>query len=69
MRGPLSMRRVPLPTWGEVEKHLRLLPELLPGWVAVLPLRKDVYLKLDKDVDLNVVTERLAARIREEEQL
>lgn len=61
---------VPFPaSAGEMEKHLRLLPELLPGWVAVLPLQKDVYIKLDKSVDLNIVTERLAARIREEERL
>uniref|UniRef100_A0ABM5EUI1 DNA replication factor Cdt1 n=1 Tax=Pogona vitticeps TaxID=103695 RepID=A0ABM5EUI1_9SAUR len=54
---------------GEMEKHLRLLAELLPAWACVLSLRKDTYLKLDKNVELNVVMERLAARTKEEEKL
>ncbi|XP_066494045.1 DNA replication factor Cdt1 [Tiliqua scincoides] len=58
-----------LMTPGEMEKHLRLFQELLPDWVNILPIRKDVYIKLDKNVDLNIITERLAARIREEERL
>lgn len=52
-----------------MEKHLRFFQELLPNWVTIVPIRKDVYVKLDKNVDLNIVTERLAARIREEERL
>ncbi|XP_028595811.2 DNA replication factor Cdt1 isoform X2 [Podarcis muralis] len=58
-----------LMTFGETEKHLRLLSELLPGWVSVVPIRQETYIKLDKSVDLNVVTERLAARAKEEERL
>nr|XP_020644042.1 DNA replication factor Cdt1 [Pogona vitticeps] len=54
---------------GEMEKHLRLLAELLPAWACVLSLRKDTYLKLDKNVELNIVMERLAARTKEEEKL
>ncbi|XP_062997486.1 DNA replication factor Cdt1 [Elgaria multicarinata webbii] len=58
-----------LMTLGEMEKHLRLFSELLPDWASVLPIRKETYIKLDKSVDLNVVTERLTARMREEEKL
>ncbi|KAJ7311982.1 hypothetical protein JRQ81_006308 [Phrynocephalus forsythii] len=58
-----------LMTLGEMEKHLRLLAELLPAWASVLSIRKDAYLKLDKNVDLNVLTERLAAKMKEEETL
>ncbi|XP_053255971.1 DNA replication factor Cdt1 [Podarcis raffonei] len=58
-----------LMTFGETEKHLRLLSELLPDWVSVLPIRQETYIKLDKSVDLNIVTERLAARAKEEERL
>ncbi|XP_008121788.2 DNA replication factor Cdt1 isoform X1 [Anolis carolinensis] len=58
-----------LMTPGEMEGHLRLLSELLPSWVSVLSVRKDTYIKLDKSVDLNIITERLAKRMKEEERL
>ncbi|XP_077165979.1 DNA replication factor Cdt1 [Paroedura picta] len=51
---------------GEMEKHLRLFSELLPDWVSVLPVRSETYIKLDKSRDLNVITERLTARVKEE---
>lgn len=54
---------------GEMEKHLRLFSELLPDWVKVLSVRTETYVKLDKSRDLNVITERLAAQIKEEERL
>lgn len=54
---------------GEMEKHLRLFSELLPDWVSILTIRKDIYIKLDKSLDLNVITERLAARSKAEETL
>ncbi|XP_015272849.1 PREDICTED: DNA replication factor Cdt1 [Gekko japonicus] len=53
---------------GEMEKHLRLFSELLPDWVSVLPVRTETYVKLDKSRDLNVITERLTARVKEEKQ-
>ncbi|XP_070809164.1 DNA replication factor Cdt1 [Pituophis catenifer annectens] len=54
---------------GEMEKHLHLFAELLPDWVRILAIRQENYLKLDKAMDLNIVTERLTARKREEEKL
>ncbi|XP_048372079.1 DNA replication factor Cdt1 [Sphaerodactylus townsendi] len=56
-------------TPGEMEQHLRLFSELLPDWVSVLPIRTETYIKLDKSLDLNVITERLIARAKEEEKL
>ncbi|XP_041095730.1 DNA replication factor Cdt1 [Polyodon spathula] len=53
---------------GEMEKHLRLLAELLPDWLAIHPIRKDIYLKLNKSVDLNVVVERLNQKTKEAER-
>ncbi|XP_032925963.1 DNA replication factor Cdt1-like [Catharus ustulatus] len=44
---------------GEMEKHVRLLAEVLPDWVGVHTLRTDTYVKLDKEKDLGLVTERL----------
>ncbi|XP_033896269.3 DNA replication factor Cdt1 [Acipenser ruthenus] len=57
-----------LVTAGEMEKHLRLLSELLPDWLAIHPIRKDIYLKLNKSVDLNVVVERLNQKTKEAER-
>ncbi|XP_068059311.1 DNA replication factor Cdt1 [Anomalospiza imberbis] len=44
---------------GEMEKHVRLFAELLPDWVGIHALRTDTYVKLDKEKDLGLVTERL----------
>ncbi|NXF10919.1 CDT1 factor, partial [Smithornis capensis] len=44
---------------GEMEKHVRLFAELLPDWVGVHAIRTDTYIKLDKEKDLGIVTERL----------
>ncbi|NWI46350.1 CDT1 factor, partial [Picathartes gymnocephalus] len=44
---------------GEMEKHVRLFAEVLPDWVGVHTLRMDTYVKLDKEKDLGLVTERL----------
>ncbi|KAM6956571.1 DNA replication factor Cdt1 [Aplochiton taeniatus] len=54
---------------GEMEKHLRLLADLVPDWLKVLPVRKDFYLKLNKAVELNVVLEKINQKMREEERL
>ncbi|NWZ10259.1 CDT1 factor, partial [Agelaius phoeniceus] len=50
---------------GEMEKHVRLFAELLPDWVGVHALRTDVYVKLDKEKDLGLVTERLNKAAKE----
>ncbi|XP_069824605.1 DNA replication factor Cdt1 [Dendropsophus ebraccatus] len=52
---------------GEMEKHLSLLAELLPDWLAVHPIRKDTYYKLNKTMDMNLILERLAKKMKEEE--
>ncbi|XP_030058606.1 DNA replication factor Cdt1 [Microcaecilia unicolor] len=54
-------------TPGEMEKHLRLLTELVPSWLKVCALKKDTYFKLDKAMDLNLILETLAQRMKEEE--
>ncbi|XP_024152511.1 DNA replication factor Cdt1 isoform X2 [Oryzias melastigma] len=55
-------------TAGEMEKHVHLLAELAAGWLTLHPIRKDVYLKLDRKVELSVVLDKLGRRLREEEQ-
>ncbi|XP_068117663.1 DNA replication factor Cdt1 [Hyperolius riggenbachi] len=52
---------------GETEKHLSLMADLLPDWLAAHQIRKDTYYKLNKNMDLNVVLERLAKKLKEEE--
>ncbi|MBN3299416.1 CDT1 factor, partial [Amia calva] len=56
-------------TSAEMEKHLRLLSELTPDWLTILPIRKDFYLKLNKTMDLNMVVEKLNQKTRVEERL
>ncbi|XP_061546115.1 DNA replication factor Cdt1 [Phycodurus eques] len=56
-------------TSGEMEKHIRLLAELNPDWLAIHPVRKDLYLKLNKHMDLRVILDKLSCSIREEEKL
>ncbi|XP_077144536.1 DNA replication factor Cdt1 [Ranitomeya variabilis] len=51
---------------GEMEKHLSLLVELLPGWLTIHPIRKDTYYKLNKTTDLNLILERLDKKMKEE---
>ncbi|XP_066050856.1 DNA replication factor Cdt1 [Chamaea fasciata] len=50
---------------GEMEKHVRLLAELLPDWVGIHALRTDTYVKLDKGKDLGLVIERLNKAAKE----
>ncbi len=53
----------------EMEKHLRLLAELTPAWLTVHPIRKDMYLKLNKTMDLNIVLDKLNQKMKEEEHI
>lgn len=48
-----------------MEKHVRLFAELLPDWVGIHALRTDTYVKLDKEKDLGLVTERLNKAAKE----
>ncbi|NXH22813.1 CDT1 factor, partial [Bucco capensis] len=54
---------------GEMEKHLRLLAELLPDWLSIHSIRTDTYLKLDKAKDLGSITETLTKAAKEAEGL
>lgn len=51
-----------------MEKHLKLLAELTPDWLSIHPIRKDLYLKLNKTMDLSVVQDKLSRKIKEEER-
>ncbi|XP_062923143.1 DNA replication factor Cdt1 [Mobula hypostoma] len=53
---------------GDMEKHLRLLADTVPDWLTIHIIRKDVYLKLNKDVELSMVVEKIAKKIKEEEK-
>ncbi|XP_042371831.1 DNA replication factor Cdt1-like, partial [Plectropomus leopardus] len=54
---------------GEMEKHIRLLAEVAPDWLTIHPIRKDFYLKLNKNMELSVIVDKLSSRLREEERL
>ncbi|NXK33631.1 CDT1 factor, partial [Piprites chloris] len=54
---------------AEMEKHLRLFVELLPDWVGIHAIRTDTYIKLDKEKDLGLITERLTKAAKEAEAL
>lgn len=56
-------------TAAQMEKHLQLLAELVPDWLTIHPVRKDRYLKLCKNMDLNIVQDKLSLRLKEEERL
>ncbi|XP_019719966.1 DNA replication factor Cdt1 [Hippocampus comes] len=55
-------------TSGEMEKHIRLLAELNPNWLSLHPVRKDLYLKLNKHMDISVILDKLSCNLREEEK-
>lgn len=52
-----------------MEKHVKLLSELLPDWVSLHHIRTDTYIKLDKAAELAGITERLARLTQAEESL
>ncbi|XP_035028724.1 DNA replication factor Cdt1 [Hippoglossus stenolepis] len=54
---------------GEMEKHIRLLAEVAADWLTIHPIRKDFYLKLNKNMELSVVLDQLSRRLSEEERL
>ncbi|XP_018548990.1 DNA replication factor Cdt1 [Lates calcarifer] len=54
---------------GEMEKHIRLLAEVAADWLTIHPIRKDFYLKLNKNMELSIVLDKLSRRLREEERL
>ncbi|XP_016147693.1 DNA replication factor Cdt1-like [Sinocyclocheilus grahami] len=62
----IASYRSPLSS-DEMEKHLHLLAKLTPAWLTVHPIRKDMYLKLNKTMDLNIVLDKLNQKMKEEE--
>ncbi|XP_028279379.1 DNA replication factor Cdt1 [Parambassis ranga] len=54
---------------GEMEKHLHLLAEVAADWLTIHPIRKDLYLKINKNMELSIVLDKLSSRLREEEKL
>ncbi|XP_026070683.1 DNA replication factor Cdt1-like isoform X2 [Carassius auratus] len=62
----IASYRSPLSS-DEMEKHLHLLAELTPAWLTLHPIRKDMYLKLNKTMDLNIVLDKLDQKMKEEE--
>ncbi|XP_067308078.1 DNA replication factor Cdt1 isoform X1 [Pseudorasbora parva] len=64
----IASYRSPLSS-DEMEKHLRLLAELTPAWLTIHPIRKDLYLKLNKTTDLNIVLDTLNQKMKEEERV
>ncbi|XP_007887507.2 DNA replication factor Cdt1 [Callorhinchus milii] len=51
----------------DIGKHLRLLAEVVPDWLSIHQIRKEEYLKLNKNVELNVISEKIANKIKVEE--
>lgn len=47
---------------------MRLLAEVAADWLAIHPIRKDFYLKLNKKMELNSVVDRLRRTLEEEEE-
>ncbi|XP_070833590.1 DNA replication factor Cdt1 [Chaetodon trifascialis] len=54
---------------GEMEKHICLLAEVTADWLTIHPIRKDLYLKLNKNMELNIVLDKLSNRLKEEERI
>uniref|UniRef100_A0A3P9CR15 Chromatin licensing and DNA replication factor 1 n=1 Tax=Maylandia zebra TaxID=106582 RepID=A0A3P9CR15_9CICH len=54
---------------GEMEKHIHLLAEVAGDWLTLHTVRKDLYLKLNKNMELSTVTDTVNSRLREEETL
>lgn len=52
-----------------MEKHISLLAEVAADWLTIHPIRKDFYLKLNKNMDLSIILDKLNSKIREEERI
>ncbi|KAF4098113.1 DNA replication factor Cdt1-like isoform X1 [Onychostoma macrolepis] len=64
----IASYRSPLSS-DEMEKHLRQLAELTPAWLTVHLITKDMHLKLNKTMDLNIVLDKLNQKMKEEEHI
>lgn len=52
-------------TTQEIETHLKLLTKEVPSWASLHEVRKTMYLKVNKEVDLSKVVETLEAAANE----
>ena len=48
----------------KVESHSQYLLELISGWIKSIKVSKGVFLKIEKQVDLKVVMEKLRKRTK-----
>ncbi|XP_076322208.1 chromatin licensing and DNA replication factor double parked isoform X2 [Tachypleus tridentatus] len=51
---------------NDVEDHLRLMAELLPDWLFVVQVHRGTFLKIDKNKDLTVLSERIENLMKQE---
>lgn len=49
---------------GEVEEHVRLLSTILPEWMSIYNLSSGVYVKIQKQLDINQLLDNLQAAIQ-----
>lgn len=56
-------------THQDIEKHLKLMAKEVPAWVAFHEVRKTMYLKINKDMDLSKVIERLETVANEKSKM
>ena len=52
---------------GNLEEHIKLIAELVPKWLQILPVRKCMYVKLAKTFDINNVINLLSEVKKKEE--
>ncbi|XP_066916304.1 DNA replication factor Cdt1-like [Clytia hemisphaerica] len=52
---------------NNLEEHVRLIAEVVPKWLQILPVRKCMYVKLAKNFDINNVINTLADVKKKEE--
>ncbi|XP_023933156.1 DNA replication factor Cdt1-like isoform X1 [Lingula anatina] len=50
---------------ADVETHLKLLTEVLPGWLTVITVKKGKFIKIDKNQDVNSLVDKLQNIIKE----
>ena len=44
---------------GDIEAHINLTIELVPEWISSIQVKKGKYLKIDKNMDLTVITDKI----------
>ena len=44
---------------GDIEAHINLTIELVPEWISSIQIKKGKYLKIDKNMDLTVITDKI----------